>query len=91
MEVGSCEPNSRGCVFSDWLGKNPDLFGQRAKRVEMETDVRSLVTCCYNPYILRRDEALDPFDGLAQEGIFSHDPEHLLRDGLAAQGPESGA
>ncbi len=56
----------------------------------MKAGVLGLVCCRHNPDILVRNEILDPFDGLAQEGIFSCDLEHLLGAGFTAQGPETG-
>ncbi len=57
----------------------------------MKTYVLSLVFRRHNPDILRRNKAIDPLDGLPQEGVFSNNLEHLFRPGLTAQGPEPDA
>jgi hypothetical protein len=57
----------------------------------MKSYVLSLVFSGHNPDILWRNETIDPLDGLPQEGIFSHNLEHLLGAGFPAQGPEAGS
>jgi hypothetical protein len=58
--------------------------------LNMKSYVLSLVFSGHNPDIFRRNEAIDPFDSLPQEGIFSCDLEHLFGAGFPTQGPEAG-
>jgi hypothetical protein len=50
----------------------------------MKPQVLSFIFCRDNPDILWRNKAVDPFDGLPEEGILSHNLEHLFWAGFPA-------
>jgi hypothetical protein len=50
----------------------------------MKLHALDLVLGCHNPYVLGRNKTRDPLDGLPEQGIFSHNLEHLLRVGFSA-------
>ena len=56
----------------------------------MKFQILRFILCCDNPDIFRKNKAIDPLDGLPQQGVLAHDLEHLLRAGFPAQGPEPG-
>ena len=91
VQVEGGQAHGRSGVSSQRFVDEPDLFCQGAQRVNVKPDILGLILRGHNPDIFPGDKAMDPFDRLAEKGILSDNLQHLLRPGLTAQRPETGA
>jgi hypothetical protein len=57
----------------------------------MKLYILGLIFCRYNPDILWRNKPIDPFNGLPDQGILSHDLQHLFGASFPAQRPKASA
>jgi len=83
MKMEGSETDRGGGVSPQRLTKDPYLIGHRSQGCKMKLDVSCLLFSYDDPYILRRNKALDPPDGLKKKRLLSHQWEHLLWIGLS--------
>ena len=91
VKVNGSQSDGRGRISSDGFFDELNLLCLGPQRIKMELDVLGQFFRGHDHHIFGRDEILETSDRLPEEGVLSHDVEHLLRPHLAAVRPETDA